>query len=211
MLISFPEMFRRHRIKSKGALHLGANLGQEAQTYRSLGIQRVVWVEALPKVYEQLRRNVARFPDSIALLACISDKDGAIVDFNEASNEGQSSSLLEFGTHAKAHPDTTFIARHKMITQRVDTLFKEQGLEAWLPTGSFLNIDLQGAELMALRGLGEVLTRFDYAYVEVNEEELYTGCPLVGDINAFMFEKGFVGLESKMTKWKWGDRLYGRR
>ncbi len=210
MLIPFHELFKRHRVRSKGALHLGANLGQEAKTYRSLGIDRVSWVEALPEVYVQLCRAIYNFPGSIALHACVGDEDGKIVTFNEASNEGQSSSLLQFGTHSKEHPDTVFIAKHKMTMQRVDTLFKERGLGDWLPKGSFLNIDLQGAELMALEGMGSVLDLFDYAYIEVNQAELYAGCPQVDDIDRFMAAKGFKGLESKITKHGWGDKLYGR-
>ena len=37
----------------------------------------------------------------------------------------------------------------------------------------FLNIDIQGAELLALKGMGELLHHFDYAYIEVNHDYVY--------------------------------------
>lgn len=38
----------------------------------------------------------------------VSDKDDEMVMFNIANN-GQSSSILEFGTHSSEHPDVKFI------------------------------------------------------------------------------------------------------
>ena len=59
--------------------------------------------------------------------------------------------------------------------------------------------------------MGDLLTRFDYAYIEVNEKELYKGCPLVEEIDAYLWEYGFVGADKKMTSWGWGDKMYVRR
>jgi hypothetical protein len=97
-----------------------------------------------------------------------------------------------------------------MTTIRCDVLLGSHRIA--IEDHSFLNIDLQGAELMALHGMGEpLLTKFDHAYIEVNERPLYIGCPLVGEIDAFMEECGFVGKEVKMMKQGWGDKYYARK
>lgn len=206
MLIPFKELFARHNIKANGVLHLGSSVGQERDAYASLGISRVIWVEALPEVYRQLVNNVARYPEHVPLWACLSDTDGDVVTFNVADNGGQSSSFLEFGTHSKAHPSVHFVNRMEMVTTRLDTLLQQNDVA--LGTGWFLNVDLQGAELLALRGMGDLLWCFDSAYIEVNTSELYKGCPLVGEIDAYLGRFGFVGKETKMTKAGWGDKLY---
>lgn len=208
MLIPFDYLFKKYAIKVPGVLHLGANVGQEAEAYVKQAIPKVVWVEALPDLHFRLHQNVDHLPGHIALLACVTDKDGDTVTFNVASNGGQSSSILPFGTHSIEHPSVHYVAKHVLQTIRVDTLLRNNRIE--IKGGWFLNADLQGAELMALRGMGSLLWEFDYAYIEVNTRELYKGCPRVEEIDAYLVKFGFVGRETKMTGNGWGDKFYSR-
>jgi len=93
---------------------------------------------------------------------------------------------------------------------RVDTLLQRNGLDLPLGQSWFLNEALQGAELHALRGMGELLHRFDHAYVEVNVKQLYQGCPFVSQIDDYLRGFGLIGKETKMTVWGWGDKYYQR-
>lgn len=204
MLIPLEEIISRYNIHPKGCAHLGSSEGQESNDYWNAGIKEVIWVEALPNVYRILLNHIKK--GSIAFNACVSDVDGEKRMFNIASNEGQSSSLLDFDTHATEHPTVKFIDKIQVETIRVDTLFKNNNINI---TGDwFLNIDLQGAELMALKGMGELLHKFKWAYIEVNEKHLYKDCPLVKDIDDYMRLFGFEGVECKMTNFGWGDKLY---
>jgi FkbM family methyltransferase len=207
MLIPFDYLFKKYSLHPPGILHLGAHEGQEAAAYAALGIDRVVWVEALQEVFERLVVKIALISGSTALRACLSDSDGQRVVFNVASNE-QSSSLLELGTHAQAHPSVTYTGGIEMVTTRVDTLLKRNCVE--VGPGWMLNVDLQGAEMLALRGMGKLLEKFDSVYIEVNTKELYKGCPLVEDIDFFLFQRGFERKEIKMTQHGWGDAFYLR-
>lgn len=210
MLIPFKRLHSRYMVKNppKGVLHLGANSGQEAADYDWFGIKDVHWVEALPEVYQRLLLHLESYPTHLAWLACLSDKDGEKITFKVTSNEAQSSSFLEFGTHAKEHPSVKVIRTEPMTTTRLDTLFATPGIT--LGPHWFLNVDLQGAELLALKGMGTYLDGFDYVYIEVNERELYLGCPMVEEIDEYLERFGFVGREVKMTKAGWGDKFYER-
>src|SRR4051812_33430535 len=73
MLIPFDVLFPKYRIKSATVVHLGANTGQEAESYARHGVKRVIWVEAIPAVAALLCDHVARFPGSEAICACLSD------------------------------------------------------------------------------------------------------------------------------------------
>lgn len=209
MLIPFDQLFKRHGVRPRGVLHLGANEGQEAKAYNDQGIDTVIWVEALPDVCAKLRKEIEPYPGQVAICACVANIDGAEVQFNVASNQGQSSSLLEFGTHAQKHPTVRFTGKVYMRTVRVDTLLVQKDL---VPErrGWFLNADLQGAELLALQGMERTLPAFDWAYIEVNRDELYKGCALVGDVDEFMSDHGFLGVEEKWTGFGWGDKFYRR-
>lgn len=202
MLIPFDSLTRKYRFKPQGVLHIGASEGQEANAYHNLQVNRVVWVEAIPSVFHKLKRHIRNYPNQEAIEACVSDKVEK-VKFNVANNGGQSSSLLEFGTHATVHPEVKFDYQIDMQTIRIDHIdYDFSGLD-------FLNIDLQGAELLALKGMGDLLDQFKYAYLEVNWKELYKGCPLFGEVVSFMKSKGFIYKESvECGSTSWGDAFF---
>ena len=56
--------------------------------------------------------------------AFIDDTDNKDIEFN-VSNNGQSSSLLDFGTHLTHHPHVHFTHKIKGKTKRLDTLIEE--------------------------------------------------------------------------------------
>lgn len=204
MLIDFRKLFPRYNIKPKGVLHVGANVGEEAPVYDELGIKDVVWIEGNPDLIPKLVQNTKAYKHGV-ILACIGDVEGKEVNFNVSNNAGQSSSILELGTHKIAHPEVHYTESFLTKTRRIDVLFDSIGLGEI----DFLNIDLQGAELMALRGMGELLHQFKWAYLEVNKADLYKGCALVEDIDMYMLGFGFKRVE---TLWcgntGWGDALY---
>lgn len=75
---------------------------------------------------------------------------------------------------------------------------------------NFLNIDIQGAELMALKGMGDLLNYFDYVYLEVNKDYVYKNCALVHEIDEYLSEYNYVRVETAWTNAQLGDALYIR-
>lgn len=196
-------LFAKYDIKPKGVLHIGANVGEEAPVYESLGIKKQIWIEGNPEIFLKLKANIAHNPQAIALNYLIGDENKDDVTFHIANNAGQSSSVLELGTHAKQHPDVRFIGDIHVKMYRIDSLDLDlEGVD-------FLNIDLQGFEMQALRGMGDLLNQFKWAYIEVNRDDVYRGCYQVDSMDLFMLGNGFRRVE---TKWigNWGDALYVR-
>ena len=213
MLIPFNQLFPRHQIRSKGVLHVGASEGQEAPEYARQGIQEMCFIEAIPSVYNVLKEKIAPYPRAIAVNECIGDEDGKEVQFHIANNGGQSSSYLEFGMHKAQHPTVDFIETVTMFTKRIDTVYDE----LLIPKDKydFLNIDLQGCELFALRGMDELLWNFKWAYLEINAQEVYKGGALIGEIDAYMSKFAMRRFDTYWTKHEgkesWGDALYCRK
>ena len=73
---------------------------------------------------------------------------------------------------------------------------------------NFLNLDIQGAELLALQGLEDNLKFIDYIYTEINTGEVYKNCAKVNEIDEFLKKYGFERVETAMTSWEWGDAFY---
>jgi FkbM family methyltransferase len=210
MLIPLKDLIKKYNCKPKGVLHLGANYGQEAVDYEAAGAKHVWWVEAIPDVFIKMRDSMEKFNFETITCTnnCLSDVDGEEVEFKISNNEGQSSSFLDFGTHSVAHPTVKFVKSLRLKTKRFDTLAKELVEEGLVNMNhyDFLNIDLQGAELLALKGMGRYLKGFKWLYIEVNKAELYKGCPMVEEIDTFL--KDFERVEIKLTTWGWGDAFY---
>jgi len=195
MLIPFQTLLTKYSLNPTGVFHIGASTGQEAKDYNDAGIDNVIWIEAIPEIFNQLQNHISKYPKMIAYNECIGNKDGFEVKFNVSSHGAQSSSILELGTHLTAHPEVSYVSSFTTKTKRIDTLLHEQSID--LNGYNFLNIDLQGAELMALKGMGVELHKIDFIYIEVNKAELYIGCPLISDIDAYLSEFGFVRVETE--------------
>lgn len=206
MLIELSELYKKYHINPTGVIHVGASTGQECETYHKHGL-KVIWIEAIREVYKQLCRNVLKYTGTISINACVSDRDGDIVDFNISNNEGQSSSMLEFGTHTTEHPGIVYVEKRRLQTSRLDTLFRDRKIQ--VEQYDFLNLDIQGAELLALKGMD--LTHIRYVYIEVNEKHLYKNCALLPEIDAYLKQYDLHRVETKMTNWGWGDAFYIRK
>jgi FkbM family methyltransferase len=209
MMIDFDYLFQAHNVKATGVLHLGASEGQEMSTYRRLGMKPVVFVEAIQSVYVKLLQHLLTYPEATAINECVSDVDGQEVIFNVSNNDAQSSSFLELGHHKVIHPSVHYIEQIKMTTKTVVTIVREYGID--LSEINFLNADLQGVELLALKGMGALILNFKYLYLEVNKKPTYIGCAHVDEIDLYVADYGFRRVET--GTWvadTWTDALYER-
>jgi FkbM family methyltransferase len=206
MLIPFTQIdhvLRMNNIECKGALHLGAHECEELPFYNEIGLsdKDVTWIDAIPsKVEEAKVRGVPNVYNAV-----ITDKDDEDVVFN-VSNNCQSSSVLEFGTHSTEHPWVVYVDTIKQKSLTLDTFIERNGIDATKLT--FWNFDIQGAELMALRGATKYIKYAKAMYLEVNEKELYKGCGLIDEIDAFLSKYKFERVLTKITEHGWGDALY---
>jgi FkbM family methyltransferase len=138
----------------------------------------------------------------------ISDNDGKEYDFI-ITNNNQSSSILELDEHLIEHPGIHETKRYKKSTITVETLLKNFNID--ITEFEFVNIDIQGAELLALKGMKKILRFAKYLYLEVNIKHLYENCPLIDDLDSFLFDYGFERKETSITIYGWGDALYVKK
>lgn len=210
MLIDFYQLFREYRIKCNGIVHIGSNTCQERDVYNNLGIDQVIWVEAIPEVASQGAINLLGYRNQTIINACISDVDGKEVTFHISNNDSQSSSYLELGTHTKAHPEVHYVRSFKTTTARLDSLIKHLGVD--IGEGWMLCADTQGSEYDVLVGAGDLLNKFDYCYLEINEDYLYKGCHLKEEIKEYLAKYDFVLMKEFVYKqWGWGDAAFAKK
>jgi FkbM family methyltransferase len=207
MYITIQDIKYRYQVNLKGIVHLGAHLGEEAKDYAEVGCERVIWVEGNPSLISELKSNLSAYPNNSVYNVLISDKDNSKVIFN-ITEFSQSSSILELGSTKEMH-NTKVIEQKELVARRIDTFFGENQVD--MSKYNFLNMDLQGYELIALKSMGKLLDNIDWVYAEVNSRRLYKNCPLMDELDLFLLNKGFKRVELLMTGWKWGDALYKRQ
>lgn len=73
-------------------------------------------------------------------------------------------------------------------------------------------LDIQGAELMALKGATQTLQRVYAIVSEISYDELYDGSVLAEDLDAFLLTHGFVRVSSILKPGvREGDALYVKK
>ena len=204
MLIPIEKLVEYH--KPKNVIHIGAHLGEEVDYYYNYGVDQSLWVEANIDLMRQLQSNISRYRNARSINAVLTDKDDQDVIFN-ISNNGTSSSILDFEYHKIAHPDIFYVGKREMKSRTLNTIFLENSIPFELY--DFMNVDIQGAELLMLKGATEILPHLKCLYLEVNQKEVYKGSPMVEELDEFLKNWKFNRVE---TEWfeetGWGDAIY---
>lgn len=206
MLIPKDEIkniFDLNNIIINGCMHIGAHDCEEITIYNNLGlnIEDIIWIDALPfKVEDAKKRGIPNVYNAL-----ITDKDDEEITFN-ISNNFQSSSIFEFGTHSNEHPEIVYVDKFNMKSITIDTFFKRNNLNA--SKYDFWNFDIQGAELLALKSSINSIIYAKAIYLEVSETELYINGALIQEIDDFLSKYNFKRVLTHMTQYGWGDALY---
>ena len=181
-MVDPPHAFLKGRSR---LLHVGGNVGQERTIYDRLGLE-VLWVKPIPSVFEELSRNIALFPRQRAVQALVTDRAGQTHRFNVANNNGRSSSILPLGQQKDIWPEIDFCEALDLTSTTVDQMAADSGLSF-----DALMIDVQGAELLVLKGATETLRSVEVIGAEAADFEIYKGCTTVDELKDHLGPLGF--------------------
>lgn len=189
--------------QSQGVVHIGAHVGQEAPSYRAMNLD-VIWIEADPQTFLKLEELIFPFSESQRCLnLLLGDKSDTGVTFYRASNSGQSSSIFKLGDLLTR--DITLASTIKLNMVRLDEVLSVEDIEKhdhWV-------IDVQGAELLVLKGAGMLLERCKSLFVEVSLVEYYVGGARFLELVEFLEGFGFKPLWTPDTTFH-GNMLFLR-
>ena len=150
----------------------GGNIG-----YMSLLFSRLVGESGQVHVFEPgsnnlkyLRRNVSDRPNITIVEKAVSDKDGTTT-FYEEKLTGQNNSLFRdyevFATNRKYTPFRAKYEEAKVETVSLDTYVECQRIQL-----DFVKMDVEGAELLALRGMKHCLSHHrPVLMIEITREQ----------------------------------------
>lgn len=200
----------------KGVIHVGAHRGEEIDEHLSLGAKKIVWIEANPEVFLEMKENIGndKRAEHYFFNNLCSNSDDESTKFNIiygpdaghlVGNKGCSSILSPSGRFESWKRDEINITS---IT--LDSLLYQNNLNP--EDFDMLEVDTQGAELLVLGGAKNVLNTVKYVSLEVTDSSPdYEGSPLTEDVINFMESAGFDYIETKYLDSNWGDALFIRR
>ena len=208
MILNLEELCHQYEIEPRGVIHIGAHEGTELTTYRKMRIGRLLFIEANPPVFERLKANVAGAPD-IDIVNCAITNENGVASLHVTSMD-QSSSILPLKLHKELYPNIRETHQVEVSSRKLDTLLEE--LQISPQDFNIMNIDIQGAELLAFQGAKNLLRHIEAISTEVNFEELYEGCALINQIDDFLGTFGFVRVSTRTPYHpSWGDAFYVKK
>lgn len=176
-------------------------------------------------LFEPLPRNVSSIKSKLESFA---DRDIRIFQLALSDARGNSTFHVSSGQpgQAPAGPDSdvpsrsssllppraerptmlewlTFPETIEVQTETLAAFCREHGIGAI----DFVHMDVQGAELMVLRGAGDHLKKIAAIWMEVAFEKTYEDQPLEPEVTRWMKERGFVKL-AQVSYGPEGDALY---
>lgn len=152
--------------------------------------------ECNPATLPQCRKAVKGYRNIHLIEKAVGNVDGKVTFYptNIRSKtcwaQGNPGASSLFRTSGKYPLETFCQDEIEVLSERLETLIERKHIRAI----DLLWMDIQGAELMALEGLGNYLSRVKIIQAEVMFFEIYTGQPLWEEIRTFLDSREFTYL-----------------
>lgn len=197
------EVCERENIEVKGILFCGAYDGAEYEEYKEVGLENCLFVEPNPLLFQRLVSKVGR---TKAIMAAVTDVPDQEISLNLAysldmTNLGCSSifplqKLLDSNKYIRDN------GRIKVKTTTIDTILQDR------PDINCLIMDIQGSELLALKGATKSLPQIQCIVTEFNHKAQYEGGCGFKELNEFLLTAGFKNVIMEYMTENEGDALY---
>lgn len=204
MTISLQNLHSKYKLNIRGVIHIGANKGEEYESYKNLNIKNMVFVEPRPDEFIKLINRI-NDPNCVFIQKALGNKTGIekmYISYGGGS-PGASSSILKPKLHLDLHKKIKF---HESLLEV--EMEKLDNLSIDFEKYNFINIDVQGYELEVLKGSERCLSSIDYLYTEINRDEVYENCAHIDEMDKYLKPFGFVRVETDWCGNLWGDAFY---
>lgn len=194
-------------IPPRGVIHVGASEAEEEPVYKKHNIPYVLWVEADPKAAEKLEKRLSKKPGISVATFAASDENG-FHEFIRTNNQVSSSLLEPHENLQKLHPQIQAAEKIQIKTQKLDDYLISNPDRL---NYNIMVLDIQGAELLALKGATNTLKQIDCIISEIQYDQLYKDSVLVSELDAFLLAHDFIRADTGSSTMAWGDALYVKK
>lgn len=182
--------FDNYLKNAKGVIHIGASNGYERNIYKKYSVKEVLWIEADPDVFQELKKNISKFDNNFAYNHLITDKDNSEYNFLISSDDGQSSSIYNFKDQSQMYEDLKIVKNILLNSITFKSFVKKYEID--LKKFTCLVIDTQGAEMDVLKGMNNLIVNFKFIRIETAEFDVYENYPKLNIISEYLKKFGFL-------------------
>lgn len=158
--------------------------------------------ECNPQAIELCKKNIGDRADIILVDKAVSDECGP-VNFYAMDSDGN------IGASSLYITNPAYQDQHQNKIEVEAITLKQWAADSGVDAVDLLWMDLQGAELKALKGMGDLLQTVKIIYTEVMYKEMYFDQPLFNDIDLYLASRGFH-LCTKPSWTMFGNAIYIR-
>ena len=174
---------------------LGAHEGYDAIKLHKWYQRPVYAFECHPDSIKNIKTNCKYYPQVRLVEKAVADITGEIPFFCSYWTADSSIYRFQLSTLKRNNRSNWPKVKHMYESQHEITV-QATRLDEWCAENGInhidlLCIDIQGATLPALKGLGAMLDRVKYIITEVEYRQVYQGEPVFPDIHKFMTNRGF--------------------
>ena len=197
---------------------VGANVGQTASQYREIfNKAKIYCFEPFEDAYSELCQTIENHENIQAYKLAVSDFSGAKKFFFNSFNP--TNSLLPIANECKNYVKSEWATSLGFTDVRSVTL-DEFCTKENIQKINLLKMDIQGGELMALKGSKNLLEnrQIDLIYTEVLAVDLYENQPFLWDLREFLLEYdyilyglyniGYATAPKNSGVWTWADAIF---
>ena len=188
---------------------------QSIEFYNAFPNSKIYAFECNPNTLDICKKNIEPYSDRITLVeGAVCDYDGNITFYPinqkktittwKDGNPGASSIFKSNGKYTIE----TYI-QDEIITKchRLDSVMDKYDISKV----DIIWMDLQGAELLALKGLGNHLQNVKYIHTEVSYKEMYSGQVMFNELNNYILSNEFIIKNNlSLTGWQ-EDIIYEKK
>jgi len=180
---------------------------QSIEFYKTFPNAKIYAFECNPNTLNLCEQNIFPYQDRITLIkGAVCDYDGSITFYpiNQEKTkttwkDGNPGASSLFKSNGKYTVETYVQDEITTNCHRLDTIMNKHNI----PCVDIIWMDLQGAELLALKGLGNKLSSVEYLYTEVSHKEMYTGQIMYKELNDYVIKNNFSILNNlSLSGWQ---------
>lgn len=168
---------------------------QSIEFYKNFPHSKIYAFECNPNTLHICRKNIEKYKDRITLIeGAVCDYDGEITFYPidqektiTSWKDGNPGASSIFKSNGKYTVEKYVQNEIKTNCHRLETIINKYNI----PHVDIIWMDLQGAELLALKGLGNYIETVKYIHTEVSHKEMYTGQVMYNALNDYILTYGF--------------------
>jgi FkbM family methyltransferase len=197
------DLIDKDRRNIKTILELGSGNGMDSiYLYNYYPYSKVYGFEANPGAIEICKKNLINFPEITLVEKAVSDKTERIKFYPVIDGRHLASAIYKVKPEYPEHFKQTEI---EVDAIRLDEWMEQNKIEPI----DMICMDIQGAALKALKGLGKYLKDVRYIIAELEVKPIYQEEDLLEDVKKYLNDFEIVG--QSMVNEYYGDYVFKRR